>query len=259
MQKAAPDLLCSSNRCRSLECFLSRGPAILPLFISLLLIGLILYVLGWLTKADMSKVSAWIRKSSTILLVGAVALVFTRNPGLALIAGMIAYSIMSRLGWYPGKGSNGSSQAASAVRTPYLEISLDHATGAISGRVLRGRFAGRALPDLAIAERFDVLAELRANDAKGAQLFEGWLDRVSPGWSSGGGGYGGARGSAGSRGMSVDEAYLVLGLSQGATRDEVHAAHRNLMKRFHPDQGGSTYLASQVNEAKDVLLKHIKA
>jgi DnaJ-class molecular chaperone len=50
-----------------------------------------------------------------------------------------------------------------------------------------------------------------------------------------------------------------LGLSRGATREDVQTAHRNLMKRFHPDQGGSTYLASQVNEAKDVLLKHIKA
>ena len=59
--------------------------------------------------------------------------------------------------------------------------------------------------------------------------------------------------------MTVDEAYLVLGLNRGATRDDVQAAHRNLMKRFHPDQGGTTYLASQVNEAKDVLLKHIKA
>ena len=207
----------------------------------------------------MSKVSAWVRKSGAILIVGAVALVFTRNPGFALIAGMIAYSVMSRLGWYPGKGRNGSQQAASAVRTPYLELSLDHATGAIFGRVLQGRFAGRALPDLTVAERLDVLAELRANDAKGAQLFEGWLDRVSPGWNSGGGGYEGARGSPGSRGMSVDEAYLVLGLGRGATRNEIQAAHRNLMKRFHPDQGGSTYLASQVNEAKDVLLKHIKA
>ena len=207
----------------------------------------------------MSRVSGWIRKGGAILLVGVVALMFTRNPGLALLAGMFAYSVMSRLGWYPGKSRKASPQAASAVRTAYLEISLDHATGAISGRVLQGRFAGRALPDLTPAERFDVLAELRANDAKGVQLFEAWLDRVSPGWNAGGGQYGGGRESARGRGMSVDEAYLVLGLNRGATRDEIQAAHRNLMKRFHPDQGGSTYLASQVNEAKDVLLKHIKA
>ncbi len=58
--------------------------------------------------------------------------------------------------------------------------------------------------------------------------------------------------------MPVGEAYLILGLSPGAARDDVLAAYRNLMKRLHPDQGGTSYLASRVNEAKDVLLKHIK-
>ena len=49
----------------------------------------------------------------------------------------------------------------------------------------------------------------------------------------------------------------MLGLNRGATRSEINTAHRSLMKRFHPDQGGSTYLASKVNEAKDVLLKNV--
>jgi hypothetical protein len=219
-------------------------------------LGVILYLLGWVTKAEAGKLAAWIRKSSAVLLVGGVTLIFTRNPGLAVMAGMIAYSIMARTGWYPGKGRGGSS-AASAVRTPYLEMSLDHTTGGVSGRVLQGRFAGRLLSDFTPAERMSFLAELHAADAQGAQLFEAYLERKFPGWNTGGEDSGPR--AASSRAMTVDEAYLVLGLGRGATRDDVQAAHRNLMKRFHPDQGGTTYLASQVNEAKDVLLKHIKA
>ena len=58
--------------------------------------------------------------------------------------------------------------------------------------------------------------------------------------------------------MPLEEAYLILGLSPGVRRDDVFAAYRNLIKRLHPDQGGTSYLASRVNEAKDVLLKHVK-
>ena len=53
--------------------------------------------------------------------------------------------------------------------------------------------------------------------------------------------------------MSEAEAYRVLGLSPGASLDEVRLAYRRLMKRVHPDLGGSGVLAAMLNEAKQVL------
>ena len=55
--------------------------------------------------------------------------------------------------------------------------------------------------------------------------------------------------------MTEDEAYEVLGLRKGATAEDVSRAHRSLMKKLHPDQGGTTNLAARVNEAKDILMR----
>ena len=54
--------------------------------------------------------------------------------------------------------------------------------------------------------------------------------------------------------MSREEALKVLGLGAGASEDDIREAHRRLILQNHPDRGGSDYLASKTNEAKDVLL-----
>lgn len=54
--------------------------------------------------------------------------------------------------------------------------------------------------------------------------------------------------------MTRNEAQLVLGVREGASKEQVRSAHRKLMRLNHPDNGGSTYVATKVNEAKDQLL-----
>ncbi|MDB5467985.1 MAG: dnaJ-class molecular chaperone [Phenylobacterium sp.] len=55
--------------------------------------------------------------------------------------------------------------------------------------------------------------------------------------------------------MSLDEARSILGVGADATREEIQAAYSRLMRLAHPDKGGTSGLAAQLNAARDRLLK----
>jgi hypothetical protein len=151
---------------------------------------------------------------------------------------------------------------SSTVSTTFLRMTLDHDTGAMDGTILRGQFAGMRLAELAMPQLLALLRECRAEDEEAARLLEAYLDRLQPDWRDDLAG-GGQAGSSGARSgparpaggdMSVEEAYAILGLAPGADAEQIREAHRRLMVKLHPDHGGSDYLATQINRARDVLL-----
>jgi hypothetical protein len=147
--------------------------------------------------------------------------------------------------------------ATSKVNSTLLEMELDHDSGGMSGRVTAGPYAGRVLDSLGANDLAALMRDCLTRDPDGARLLEAYLDRRSPGWREdaqrdGDAGQGGAPGAGA---MSQQEAYDILGLQAGAGEEAVREAHRALMKRIHPDAGGTSGLAARVNQAKDVLMK----
>jgi hypothetical protein len=142
----------------------------------------------------------------------------------------------------------------SRVATSLLAMELDHDSGGMDGEVLNGALKGRKLSSLTQQELITFHGICRSAGDQSLPLYEAWLDRAQPEWRQAWGG-GGAKSAAAAGGaMSKEEAYAVLGLKPGATADDVRTAHKRLMKDFHPDRGGSDYLAAKINAAKDILL-----
>ncbi|WP_395665631.1 DnaJ domain-containing protein [Methylocella sp.] len=166
-------------------------------------------------------------------------------------------------GGFPfGSGSaappSGGGPRVSCVRSATIEMQLDHDTGRMWGAVLAGAQEGRELDALTRPECEALYDFCRRDDPEGARLLEAYLDRRFAGWrearkSESDAGSGASRRNSGA--MTQDEAYEVLGLRKGASREEVVRSHRSLMKKLHPDHGGTTDLAARVNEAKEVLMR----
>jgi hypothetical protein len=195
-----------------------------------------------------------------LMVLAGIGLSFARNLGLGLplaVLGVVTI-LRGRIGPFDFGGGSRSSGQSSAVRARFVDATLDHDSGALSGQVREGRFGGRDLDDLSEGELRELYREV-AIDADSMALVEAYMDRRFPGWRDDAEEDGGSRprGAADPSAMTDEQAYEILGLSPGAGEAEIRAAHRRLLKGVHPDQGGSTFLASRINQAKDRLLgKH---
>ncbi len=224
------------------------------------LAGLVL--LGrWLLNVDPRRLAGILR--GLIIGVGLLAILYLYGSGRSGLATMLVVLVLPALvRWRRmAKAWGGPSPGqASEARTRYLNMTLDHNTGEISGEVLDGAFAGRKLADLSFEEHLALYRECRAGDEQSVRVLEAYLDRIHGAeWREragvGAGDGGDPGGSFHSGAMTRQEALEILGLKRGAGAGEIKAAHRRLMATAHPDRGGSTYLASKINQAKDVLLK----
>ncbi len=162
--------------------------------------------------------------------------------------------------WFQPVGGRANANRNARVRSAMVEMELDHETGKMRGVILAGPDTGKWLDDLTRPQCEAFYRLCVADDPDGARLLEAYMDRRFSGWreaDEGDGDFGRGDGGLGTRGgtMSEDQAYQVLGLQKGAPREAIIHAHHTLMKKLHPDHGGSTDLAARVNEAKDVLMR----
>jgi hypothetical protein len=169
-------------------------------------------------------------------------------------AAALFYAIWERL-----RPANGRRRARTRIRTPYLKMVLDHAAGMFDGVVMKGAYRGVQLSAMSIAELRLLQVEV-SSDPDSVNILNAYLDHAHPGArresagdsATDGDREGGARRSGSA--MSEDEAWSLLGLSKGASADDVKAAYRRLMKKVHPDHGGTDYLAHKISQAKELLL-----
>lgn len=229
---------------------------ILLLFIiALLVAGAYVFV-----NADPQKLAGQLRiVAGSVLLLVAVGLAVVGRWGFALPMAFFAISLLTRGRFFGISGtSRKSAGQQSRVRARYFDMRLDHDSGEMNGEISAGRFAGARLSALDLDDLRTLLGEV-ADDADSLTLLETYLERRYPGWRDKDGDERAKRAQTGRTGaagpMSLEEAREVLGVPAGASIAQIRAAHRKLMKNVHPDQGGSTYLAAKLNEARDLLIK----
>jgi len=248
------------------------------LLILIALVGALLWFLHWFGNIPPERVAKVLRRSLLWGTVGFLVLLAVSGrlrPLFAALAALVpvvirainllrllplirqimrALRLSGPAGATAGAGL-GSGGQTSSICTRFLEMTLDLASGELDGLVLEGPLQGHRLSALNLQQLMDLLTLCRSWDAQSAAVLEAYLDRIrGSDWREHARGSGTGTVPPAAAGLTPEEALAILGLAQGASEGEIRAAHRRLIQRFHPDRGGSDYLAAKINAAKRLLL-----
>ena len=156
------------------------------------------------------------------------------------------------LGSKTASSRSANAPGTSEITSRYIHMVLFHETGLIDGKVIEGQFQDAKLSQLEIAQLIELLREIQ-DDQDSMNLLIAYLERQHPSWQQDTG----IQTPSPSSDTEMNEAQAldILGLENSATKEDVVLAHRRMMQKMHPDRGGSTYLATKINAAKELLLR----
>lgn len=149
------------------------------------------------------------------------------------------------------KAANQVHGQQSEVTTRYLVMTLDHDTGGMNGKVIKGEYAGKMLNELSVNQIRQIISQ--CDDDETISLLMAYLDRYHR-RSTADESHDKDHSQDKPEFMSIHEAREILGVAENASKNEIIESHRSLIQKMHPDRGGSEYLAAKINRAKDVLI-----
>lgn len=238
------------------------------------LLIIILLIARWLATAKPADVYGFLRISTLIVLVALTAALLWSGRLMWLLWMLPAWMfwllrfLVAAQGlrhfwrqWrnatvVQGMGPDGGAPTGqfSEVETRFFQMRLDHDSGEMDGMVREGPHAGRRLSEMPLEALLDLRTECLQDDDS-LRLLDSFLDRVhGEDWHAASAESADHRAPDISTAMDEAAAWKVLDLDPGASAAEIKAAHRRLMGRLHPDHGGSSYLAAQINQAREILL-----
>ncbi len=177
---------------------------------------------------------------------------------LRIIAGLAISKFIRNffnLNFKPNSFNQNNASNISSIETKFFSMSLDQSNGKVTGVIKQGELVGTNLEELSLEKLLELREEVRG-DRESLDVLEAYLDRIyEHNWREEADNYKNYENETES--MSLKEAYLLLGLNETATMEEIKEAHHRLMLKNHPDQGGSNFLATKINQAKELLLKNL--